>query len=802
MKVIDQFDAYKWLDPLYQPPPCGACHGQDPRCQICSGIGNGAPIFSRTHAIRREQEAAGHVGCFGVLGKFRSEHNQAITPSNCGEAGCPCRQSCIGLHLYGHYRYHSDHIREESLEYLSRLFLSARAVERRTSQLSPFQAEISNLIELWKDDTPQVAVLGAFSSGKSTLLNRLLEKSLLPATRTPTTAVVTTIRYDTHAHGIFYYKTFTRLTLLSQDARSPDPEAIQAMRIWLQESKRYGVSEICEVNERGESSSVDRDSLLRELDKLTGRGGAVTIYKPENSSSMLGNFRRAIGKRLTVPTKRLTRTFEVTFNKRQPQDNDLSSDDKIKEFGRHLTEPGLALSLQRAICFLPDKRLERLNLMDTAGLCSPVAFHKDVTAELLKRRPDKILVLLDARRLSCPTNAEALRVLKRFVSAPGDYRQVTFALTFWDLALQTHMEDDSEPELAFSSFQERNAANIRFTKSKREELAELLSSSVGVECTLEPKVFTLGLGPNAPLEMRQSLSSLWRHLEDDCSGWVGTEMWAERWRAARGFASQILMLHKETKGDVSDALYKVNDNSDNEDATERLNLQRQHIKKAFKRTNENLREIVATQKKRMLIEIACLTSKSDFVKYLDSGYWESANKSLNSVQGESKSQNAALLGLYRGARSLKIISLDRKLLGLDSSAKKEAEEEVTGFLYGLKSIWDFLLGGLKELNKSNREAAREILCGQVRSTIDIINDAVDEWAGQAQLVCEQAMAECDERAESVTERKTDTVRYTEGLNKKLRFLDNCESRIRDLSSSIIKFADSLDAAREYKNKAI
>lgn len=790
MEKVDNAEAFQWLNAAYRTPLCAKCNGRDDSCERCGGKGRGAPVFSRTDAIRRAQESAGNLSCFGVLGKYRRDN--AVTPATCGAPACQYRRSCVGLHLNS--RYHSDRIREESIEYLSRLFLNARAIERRCPQLTPFQADMAHLVAQWADDTPQVALLGAFSAGKSTLLNRLIGQSLLPAARTPTTAVVTSIRFDDRAHGVLYYRTLARLTLLSQDARSPDPAAVEAMRAWLRAPERYGVRRMCEVDERGDTIDVDSGRLLRELDVLATGGASSAGTGKAGTPGVVGVLKRRIGKRAVSPTERLTRTFEVHFTDRPSLDMDLATDKDIAEFGRHLTEPSLALALTRAACYLPDPRLRPLNFLDTAGLCSPVGFHKDVTAELLKRRPDKILVLLDARRLDSPTNREALKVLGRFVSVPDDYRQVTFALTFWDLALRTHMLEDSEPELDFDSPEVRSATDRRFARSKREELASLLSSSVGVACESEPVIFTLGLGLQAPPEMRRTLDHLWRHLESDCEGWVGVEMWAERWRAAKEYSQRLIELHKEMTEEVEEAEAQASDTTDVEAELARLETQEKAVVGSAVRAETSLRELVKAQKNRMLAEVACLDSKSNILSYLDSGYWGSANDALNALQEESKRRNASLVELDPGARVLHLISLDRKLLGLDTSVRAHAKGEVSGLRYGLKAAWDFLFGGVVELNESHRAAAREILRAQVRDAVDILEDAVDRWSEQAKRVSLQASAKYAAKREALLVRAS-SVGFVEGLRRKLRFLAKCEPRLRDLCDQVDDFAAHLAEAK-------
>lgn len=785
MPITEQ-DGYLWLAPDYRPPSCSKCHGRDSQCAQCRGTGRSAPIYSRTDAIRRIQSAQGHAPCFGIYGKSKRPKANEVSPENCGEPECPFRKACIGLHSPS--QFSADRIREESVEYLSRVFLNAKAIERRSSQLSPFQADIANLVHEWRDDTPQVAVLGAFSAGKSTLLNNLLEQKILPATRTPTTAVVTSIRYAPKAHAVLHYRPMVRISLLSQDARNADQSVIQALTYWIQNTETSQLRSILEIDERGEGTIIDPQKLFREL-KL------IRTSNDKKDSGKLSKLKRAIVPRIGLPIENVARTFEVHFESRPPRKVDLKTSSDITEFGRYLTEPELALSITRAVCFLPDKRLQFLNFLDTAGLCSPVSFHTDVTSELLKRRPDKILVLLDARRLDSPTNREALRVLGRFVAVPDDYRQVTFALTFWDLALRTHMTEDSEPELDFSSPSARAHADQDYSRTMRRELASLLSGSVGVPCSFEPMAFTLGLGIGAPPDLRRSVETLWRHLESDCRGWVGVEMWGDRWRPAKEYADRLASLHESTADDIKQSISHASDRSVADSDIARIEGHEKQIDIALKRSIDFLTDVISSQKRRMLSEVSSLDTKNNLLAYLDSGYWESANTSLNSLQTSSNEANKSLTDLYRGFRSLRTISLDRKLLGLDQTARNIAKSEVSGVAYGLKSIWDFLLGGIVELNAKNRAAAREILRGQVGGMIDILSRAVDEWKINALRVSNQAKSEFSDRRNSVNEKLMDSVGYAERLRKKESFLDRSKPQIVELTYRISRFVSQLDDAK-------
>lgn len=766
-----------WLSPR-QRPNCPHCNGAGGACAHCHGSGRMGPVFSRSEAVRQDQEEAGHAPCFGMLGPASRQPG----PGRCGEPQCIHRRACVALHHPD--RFHGHRVREESIELLSRIFLNARGIELSVGRLTPFQTEVAQLVEQWRNDTPQVAILGAFSSGKSTLINRFLGRPLLPALRTPTTAVLTVITHGPRARGVVEYRTAVRLTLLAEDGFGPDAASIQAMKAWLGQPQAWAVQSVHQIDDDGRPQEVDRGLLLAELEGL----GAAPGVQAEG-------LRRSLGRRPPVRIGGLVRDFEITFRERLPEAFDLDDEGEFQAFCQRITDPCHAFGVIRARCEVPEPRLLGLNFLDTAGLCSPVGFHKDVTAEILGRRPDKLLVLLDARRLDSPTNVEALRTLGRFVSNPDDYRQVTFGLTFWDLALRTHMQDDCEPELDFADAAQRAEANRRFAKRKREELAGMLGSTVGVPCLVEPLAFLIGLGAQAPADIQAGLGELGNHLERECSGWVGVEMWSGRWQAAAEFGQRLLDVHRETRERVQEAFDSANGNGTDQAAAEaRRDALDGSIANAIARAKTGLRERIAGEKGRVVSEINALDSKKGILAYLDKGFWAAANAALNAIQEESRYQRDSLLALHRGARVLKVISLDRRLLGLDAAVQGQAKEQVTGFMYGLKAVWDFVLGSVHEFNEDNRKAARSLLRKQAGGMLELLEDAVEAWAATADGVGAEASANAAERHQAQDERRANTTRYLQGLQRKMAFLIKNESIVRNLDAAVQRFKEELEAA--------
>ena len=788
MEPIERYAAEKWLDSTHQLPMCPNCHGKRDGCQQCGGTGW---ALSRTYVIRQAQESVGHRPCFGSLNKNLTGKDQVVTPTTCGEPQCLYRRSCMGLHLSN--QADPEKIREDSIEYLSQLFLSSKVIEESFSGIKIFQDDVEKLVERWSDDVPQVALLGPFSSGKSSLVNQLFGyKNLLQSSRTPTTAVLTLITFGDLPRGIVFFRRDTRVTLVSTNACTPDYEAMRALGTWLTDPIKFGISEIFELDAEDNSVRVNREELLRQLNALK----AISPHEATNTTARGGRqipqkLKRQTGVLVENFLSRLTRTFRVEFVERSPLHFDLATDRDLEQFHRHLTDPSLALTVARAVCRLPHPGLRSLNFIDTAGLCSPIGFHKEVTSALLTRRPDKILVLLDSRRLDSPTNHEALEALRHFVSSPEDYRDVIFGLTFWEYALATHMREDSEPELDFDSPALRSQVGRTFADSKRKQLVSLLSKSSGVPCPSDPMMFTLALGPTAPEEMRQTTKDLWRHLESECQGRVAVRMWAKRFTTLKDYSQRLLEIHEKAKAEAKEELTLTEAPEKIQMELNRLHRQEINLRATYQRIQRNFHDLVATKKSLMISQINLLNSKKDILNYLDTGLSKSFDEVFIALENESKNAKAELIDSYSEGYELKVLTFDRRVMDLEKS-KKDAQDKLQGLGYRLKTIWDFFLGGIYELAESNREAAKEILRGIVRDNMDLLTEKVNDWCSQTQRVIEQKAAELSSKRDRILKRKTQALQLREALEKKLQSLSNLDSWLHRLNGEIDAYQKQLE----------
>ena len=64
---------------------------------------------------------------------------------------------------------------------------------------------LNKMQEMLSEGNYVLTVMGQFSAGKSTLINELVGKAVLPVNKTETTAVVTYLKYDTEDHAELVY---------------------------------------------------------------------------------------------------------------------------------------------------------------------------------------------------------------------------------------------------------------------------------------------------------------------------------------------------------------------------------------------------------------------------------------------------------------------------------------------------------------------------------------------------------------------------------------------------------------------
>lgn len=746
-------------------------------------------VRSRTDAFRLKQRNNSKMQCFGIYGKVFDPTKSIITPRNCGDNSCIYRESCISSHHPN--RFHNNRIREDSIELLSRIYFCARSIENIDDKITLFQSDLIDTISLWQNDTPQVAILGAFSSGKSTLINKLLGADILPKGRTPTTAAVTRVCYGNKKEGVLSFRDVVKVILFSQDMRSPDRKAIEALSEWIHNKKDFGVKSIYETTNEQKIDLTNSKKLLKEIEDLSDYFKLL-----KEKTKFKSKTRRILKTRPVISVERINRTFEVVFNKCDDQTIDLTNDDNLNLFHEYLTTPSHAMRVKKATCYVQSEKFSNLNMIDTAGLCSPVSYHKDLISEFLDRRPDKIVVLLDSRRLNSPTNNAALLELgKRFVSSPDDYRQVTFALTFWDLSLSTHMKEDMIPPKDYSSDSERIWEGKDFLGKKREDLTELLSDVVGVPCIKEPVIIPLGLGDNAPDEIKASLTFLWRRLEEDCMTWIGVNMWANRWRDASKYGKRLEEVLQNGIQQIKENITCIG-KEDKKEEIQKVNSLQKQVKERYENMSEALYSLLKSNKATILSEIRTLNAKKGFLSYLDDGFKTAFHSLVDEMHNVSESQIGLLNDINQRGSDLNPFTIDKKILGLSRTSKDAVKSKMTGFKYGLKSIWDFFFSGIYELRESDRAAAREILRNNINDTVDIIESKLDDWANKVNVEKEEKFNELQRKIKLLKSKSDSIENEVIQLKEKRKYLENKYGEVETLVKDIKWRAESIDKAKE------
>src|SRR5699024_3381209 len=90
---------------------------------------------------------------------------------------------------------------------------ATQAIEQITQNMivkfyntQPTHKEIEEIVHRLKNETFEVMVVGEFNSGKSTFVNALMERSIMPSSSDPTTAVLTKVQYGQETYELTYKK--------------------------------------------------------------------------------------------------------------------------------------------------------------------------------------------------------------------------------------------------------------------------------------------------------------------------------------------------------------------------------------------------------------------------------------------------------------------------------------------------------------------------------------------------------------------------------------------------------------------
>ena len=755
---------------------------------------DGSPPKSRTQALQHRQRSNSHEPCFGSP---ENKHLSRASPDSCGETECPFRRECLGLNEK--IFLNPDRLREESIESLSRIYLisrlmeQARAGERRLNSLSPFQQRVADLVNSWQGDVPQIAFVGSFSSGKSTLLNALVDSPLLPTNLPPTTAVPTTIKFGETSSAVITFRRSLRQGIVGETL-AVDANAVRGLYGLLSSADDRQIRRVSMIRD-GKRRNVSVKTALAELrpikksldeEQQKRHAGASTRFK------MRGRKRQKIE----------DRTFSIEFEEQPPLELDLRKEKDRAKLKSALAHPAMSMATEHAECVIPHPLLKSLALIDTAGLCSPAGFHETVTARLLKRSPDKIVVVLRATHIDHPTTREAIGKALQVVGKQNPTKRIVFALTHWDTRLsKSRMMEDRDLTRAPSEAEFERIESGARRRAKR-ILSRVLNDDFGWPSGTSPRCYFLGLSVSRDDWRNRDLERLTKDLEADSKGAIGISLWRNRWREQAGLLNGLRDEHDEVVEGLEEAIQELKGDTQSDDL-KRLKEKKSTISAAVKRFCKSLRQTFRARKKLMATEISGLHSQSSIKTYVKKGYWNAANEFLNALQEESAAAAEELGGIVNPkrpqiiTRSLRPISLDRTLLGLSKDEQKAAQGKVTGFRYGMGALWDFLFGSIPklEVNESRRAAAREIFHRQLENTCELIEEALEEWVSTAQEIEKEQCRRIDDRLEWLDSKGAKRLEIADKFRRRLGFVESLEKDVSELNTNI----DQLRAGLEVRS---
>ncbi|MDG6106730.1 dynamin family protein [Dactylosporangium aurantiacum] len=547
---------------------------------------------------------------------------------------------------------------------------------------SPAEQQLRRMYDEWADTTLRVAVVGASSTGKSTLLQHLFGPVPLPTGRTATTAALTVLRHGPAAEAQVHLR--TSLTIDADAVRSggADDDVRKALSAWCADPDAFGLLTATHTDGR---TSVPVTAADLDLSHRTGR-------------------------------------IDVTFAAAAPLRFDLTCDDGVRGFAAAVTDPVQALRVSRAVCRLPHPRLDGVTVIDTAGFSSPSPLHDQLSAELLQRRPDVLVVLLDARRPDSPPSHDTLAAVRPVLAADPHARLVV-GLTHADRALRSHL-DDLDVDVGDVTPDERATLIDDFVAVSRSRAETLL----GADLATMPVVVPLALSPQAPPELRHHVEHLWKQVERLGGVGVGHDTWLARARAAGaavdGLARWCDQRHQALLPELAD-LHRHADEVRQRGRSNRAG----HLaaRTAVSRAAGSIRAAVISERTNLLSDIDQLRKDRNFSRYLTDAYPDALHRAVNSIRAVAEAHHTELgrrlivPGLHRP------VLLEGDRLRPDARTAAAARRRIKGMRHRMRQGWSLALGSIADLAARDLAAARAALSHHAYEQLNQVGRHLEHW---------------------------------------------------------------------------
>ncbi|GAA3257693.1 dynamin family protein [Dactylosporangium siamense] len=546
----------------------------------------------------------------------------------------------------------------------------------------PAAQQLHRMREDWADTTLRVAVVGASSTGKSTLLQHLFGPVPLPTGRTATTAALTALRHGPAAIAEVHLRTALTIDTDSDHPDGATDDVRRALAAWCADPDAFGLLGATRAATPLAAADLDTAGPLGRID--------------------------------------------VTFTAAPPLRFDLTDAEDVRGFAAAVTDPVHALRVSSAVCRLPHPRLHGITVIDTAGFCSPSPLHDQLSAELLQRRPDILVVLLDARRPDSPPSHDALAAIRPIVAGRHAARLVV-GLTHADRALRSHL-DDLDVDLDDTTPDERAALIDGFLATSRRRTAALLVDQLGTDPAAMPVIVPLALSRKAPPELRQHVEQLWTQVEQLGSATADPGTWLARSRAAAAVIQNLARFCAQQHQALRSEHTELRRQADEVRQRGRSNLAgHATARAAVARAVRSIRAAVISERTTLLRTIDQLRRDKDFRRYLAEDYPDALHRAVAAVRGVAEAHHEELRRRFIIPGLLSPILLDDRGLRPDARTTAAARRRISGLSHRIKQGWSLALGSIADLAARDLAAARTALSEHAYHQLNQVGLHLEHW---------------------------------------------------------------------------
>lgn len=365
-------------------------------------------------------------------------------------------------------------------------------------------------------------------------------------------------------------------------------------------------------------------------------------------------------------------------------------------------------------------RLDGVTVIDTAGFGSPSPLHDQLSAELLQRRPDILVVLLDARRPDSPPSHDALAAV-RPILAGYDRVRLVVGLTHADRALRSHLADHD--------FDEATPALVEdFVAVSHRRAAALLTEELETDPAAMPSILPLALSRQAPPQLRHQVEDLWKQVEHLGGAGVDRDTWLARGRMSAAVIGDLARFCAQRSQELRLEHEELQRHADEARQRGRSNLAgHAAARTAVARAVGSIRTAVASERTTLLSSIDQLRRDKDFRRYLAEEYPDALHRAVTGIRSVAEEHHKELRRKFVIPGLLSPILLDDRVLRPDVRTTAAAKRRISGLSHRIKQGWSLALGSIADLAARDLAAARAQLSRHAYDQLNQVGRHLEHW---------------------------------------------------------------------------